>query len=273
MKKILLAFDGSHFSEGAFDFARCLNEMQPILLLGVFVPQVNYANLWSYADSAGGPMLIPSLEDEDSEAVKANIERFENLCKKNNIEYRVHKDFFNFALPELKMETRFADLAILGGEKFYKNLSAGDSNVYLKEALHAAECPVLVVPEKFDFPESNILAYDGSESSVFAIKQFAYLFPELCNNKTLLVFADEEDKLIPQKIFIEELAGRHFPDLTLFKLDINPKKYFASWVNEKRSPLLVTGAFGRSSISQLFKRSFVADIISDHKLPVFITHK
>src|SRR5215204_3098641 len=121
MKKILLALDGSHFSEGAFEFARALNEMQPILLLGIFIPQVDYANLWSYANSASGPMLIPLMEDEDSDAVQKSVERFEKLCQRNNIHYRVHKDFFDFALPELKKETRFADLVILSGESFYKN--------------------------------------------------------------------------------------------------------------------------------------------------------
>lgn len=273
MKKILLAFDGSHFSEGAFEFARSLNEMQPILLLGVFIPQVNYANLWSYAGAASGPLFIPLVEEEESEIVHSNIARFERLCQKNNIDYRVHKDFFDFALPELKKETRFADLAILSSQSFYKNLGTGMPNDYLKETLHAAECPVLVVPEVFSFPESNILAFDGSESSVYAIKQFAYLFPELSNNKTLLVYADEEERAFPQKVYIEELVARHFPDLTLFKLDIDPKRYFASWIREKKSAILVSGAYGRSSLSQLFKRSFVSDVISDHQLPVFITHR
>ena len=213
------------------------------------------------------------MEEEESEAVQRNIERFERLCQKNNIVYRVHRDFFDFALPELKKETRFSDLAILSSESFYKNLGTGIPNEYLKEVLHSAECPVLVVPEKFNFPESNILAFDGSESSAYAIKQFAYLFPELSKNKTLLVYAAEEEKELPQKIYIKELAGRHFPDLTLFALDINPKKYFASWIRDKKSAILVCGAYGRSSLSQLFKTSFVSDVIGDHQLPVFIAHR
>ena len=40
MKKILLAFEGSHFSEGAFEFARKLNELSPVQLTGVFLPQI-----------------------------------------------------------------------------------------------------------------------------------------------------------------------------------------------------------------------------------------
>ena len=40
MKKILLAFDGVQFSKSAFDFARQLNDLHPILLTGVFNPSV-----------------------------------------------------------------------------------------------------------------------------------------------------------------------------------------------------------------------------------------
>lgn len=273
MKKILLAFDGRHFSRGAFEFASGLNKLQHILLTGVFLPQIDYANLWSYASAAGGPTFIPLLEDEDSESVQQNIERFKNLCKLHRIEYRLHKDFYDFALPELKRETRYADLAILSSESFYRHVGIGMPNEYLKEALHSAECPIVVVPEKYDFPKTNILAFDGSKSSVFAIKQFVYLFPELCKNETLLVYADDKETDVPESTSIEELAARHFSSLTIMKLKVDPRKYFASWISERQSAILVSGAFGRSSLSQSFKKSFVSDIIRDHRLPIFITHR
>ena len=273
MKKVLLAFDGSHFSEGAFNFARGLNELQPVLLTGLFVPQINYANLWSYANAAGGPSFIPLLEDQDSEVIQENIERFEKLCKQNSIEYRVHKEFFDFALPQLRKETRFADLAILSSETFYQNVGIGMPNEYLKDVLHSAECAIVVVPEKYEFPKTNILAFDGSESSVFAIKQFVYLFPELCNNETLLVYADEAGNPFPESTSMEELATRHFANLTFFKLGVEPREHFASWISDSKSAILVSGSFGRSSLSQLLKRSFVFDVIRDHRLPVFITHR
>ena len=98
MKKILLAFDGTNFSEGAFEFARSLNEMQPVLITAAFMPQVDYANLWSYSVGVAGGMVIPLLENEDSSLVKKNITHFERLCKENNIRYRVHKNFYGFAM-------------------------------------------------------------------------------------------------------------------------------------------------------------------------------
>jgi hypothetical protein len=274
MKKIILAFDGAHFSEGAFEFARKLNECSPILLTGVFLPLLNYSALWSYSATTAAGMVIPMLEDEEAVTIEKNIEQFEKMCQSNNIEFRVHKDFTDFGLPMLKKETKFADLLILGSESFYVNIGINDHNSYLKDAIHNAQCPVVVVPEQFIFPEKNILTYDGSDSAVYAIKQFAYLFPELADNKSVLLYARDNDEItFPDEQYIEELCARHFTDLTLFKLGVNPEKYFGLWCNEKIGSILISGAYGRSSFSMLFKKSFISDVIRDHKLPVFIANR
>jgi len=273
MKKIILAFDGTNFSEGAFEFARKLNEIKPILLTGIFLPQAALSNLWSYADVGGGPP-IPMVELSDDKLVQKNIDRFQDLCLHNNIDHRIHKDYFDLVLPELKKESRFADLMILGSEVFYETIGSSLPNEYLEDAVHDVKCGILLVPEKYEFPESVILAYDGSEESVFAIKQFAYLFPEFSEKETLLVYANEDEKEdFPEKSQIEELVARHYSNLTLMKLNVNPSKYFSDWVNEKKSAMLVSGSYSRSGISLLFKKSFVKEVIAAHRIPVFIAHK
>src|SRR5689334_22047646 len=67
MKKIILAFDGVHFSEGAFEFAKRINEEEPILLTGIFLPQANYANLWSFAKARTEPLYVPLVEADETE--------------------------------------------------------------------------------------------------------------------------------------------------------------------------------------------------------------
>ncbi|WP_301923889.1 hypothetical protein [Ferruginibacter sp.] len=42
---------------------------------------------------------------------------------------------------------------------------------------------------------------------------------------------------------------------------------------KKKSAILVSGSYGRSGISQIFKNSFIQNIIAEHRLPVFIAHK
>ncbi|MBY0479631.1 MAG: universal stress protein [Chitinophagaceae bacterium] len=273
MKKILLAFDGSHFSSGAFEFARQLHELEPVLVTGAFLPQAQTTNAWSYADGMTAPMFIPLADSMDDERLKASVEKFETLCQKNGMEYRVHEDRYDFALPELREETRFADLLIIGSEVFYQQMG-NTINEYLQDVLHTAECPVIVVPEKFEFPTSVILSYDGSSSSVYAIKQFSYVLPALSEKPAILVYAEDGgDNEVPKQSNIEELAARHFKDLTLMKLDMPPEKYFSTWMENRKGALLVSGAFGRSGFSQLFKKSFIADIIANRHLPVFIAHK
>lgn len=274
MKKIILAFDGMHFPESSLDFARKLNYKSPILLTGAFLPQVDYINLWSYSGGGmAGATFIPLLEDEDAEAVSNNIKDFESWCRNNEVRYTVHKNYFDLAIPALKKETRFADLLILSSEIFYSQAGSRSPNEYLKEVLREVECPVVVVPENFDFPKHNIISYDGSESSVYAIKQFAYLFPELAKNPTLLVYANEKESAVPDEADIRELLELHYPQSELNILAADSREYFSTWISEKKGSILISGAFGRSGISMLLKKSFVTEILEDHSIPVFIAHK
>lgn len=272
MKKVLLAFDGTHFPKNALYFARMLDETQPILLTGIFLPEQVNSGAWSHAFT---PDLVTHgllNEGTDYQAIRRNIDRFEFLCRENHIQYIIRENFSDFSMPDLKRETRFADVLLLS-ETFYTEVIPDDK--FLKVTIEESECPVVVVPEEFDFPSTNVLAYDGSASSVYAIKQFAYLFPSLALNETVLIMMSKggtPDKL-PDQQFIEELATRHFPDLTLMKENLDPGKYFSVWLTQKKGSLLVTGSLGRSALSQLFKKSFVRDLFEDLKLPLFIAHR
>lgn len=274
MKKVLLAVDGTNFSAGAFDFVCKLNEKEPLLLTGVFVPQLDYADLWNYPVAVGaGAVYVPlTANDAPDEALARQVALFEKSCQRRGIPYRVHADAEDYALPELKRESRFADVMIVGGESFYRNVAGINRTNFLTGLLHHAECPVMVVPEAAPFPQTNLLAYDGSEASVYAVKQFAYLFPHLAANKTVLVYAEEEgNRDFPYRNEIVELVNQHYPDLALYKLP--HKRYFNVWLSEHKGALLVCGSFGRSALSQALRKSFAADAVQAHKLPVFIAHK
>ncbi|MGZ8558140.1 MAG: hypothetical protein ACXWWC_07405 [Chitinophagaceae bacterium] len=275
MKKIILAFDGRHFCEGSLQFARGLNYISPVLLTGVFLPQADYANLWSYSGGGmSGSSFIPLVEDEDAEVINNNIKQFESFCRNNEIQFKVQKSYFDFTIPSLKKESRFADLLVISSEIFYEQSGTVSPNDYLKELLHNVECPVIILPEKFEFPQRNIISYDGSESSVYAIRQFSYLLPELAKNKSIFVHGHEnDDEPIPDEVNIRELVTLHYPHVDWSKSESVPKEYFSTWISEMKGSILISGAFGRSKMSMFFNKSFITDIISDHRLPVFICHK
>ncbi len=273
MKKILLAFDGAHYSKGAFEFARRLNELQPVSLTGIFLPRVDFTREWAYAAS-GAPAFLPLIEDYNAGLEQESIQSFEQDCMRYGIPFRIHEKRIDFAMPELKKETRFADLLIVGSERFYENLGTAAPNEYLKMALHEAECPVILAPENFAFPESVVLSYDGSEDAAFAIRSFSYLFPEMRARNTVLVYASpRHDPEIPEMEYIKELSSGHFPNLSMHILEADPKKFFDTWISDIRNPILVCGSFGRSVLSEAFRTTFVSAVIKDHKIPIFIAHR
>src|SRR4051794_27919019 len=118
MKKILIAFNGTNYPESALKFACQLNNSQPILLTGIFIPQATFSYLWSDAGAMAGPIFPPLLEEVSSELVDINTRKFRSFCETNKIKYLVHRDIYDFALRELLKETRFADLAIIETGKF-----------------------------------------------------------------------------------------------------------------------------------------------------------
>ncbi|RYY16018.1 MAG: hypothetical protein EOO04_27665, partial [Chitinophagaceae bacterium] len=269
MKKILLAFDGSHFSEASLDFARKLNEKEPITLTGAFLPFVDFANLWSMA-SAEIPAhgTVPLVEESTSKEVLHNIHRFESFCRQNGIKFKTHSQYLNFAIPELKMESRFADLLIVSSEEFYKQAGTDLSNFYLKEILHGLECPLVVIPEKKVFPSANILTYDGTAASVYAIRQFAYLFPEFTKHPTTILYtASASEPGWPHDEQIRELVKAHFTQVKWEILVLATKDLLSAWLMEHKDAIVVSGSFGRSEFSMFFKKSFIADAINEHELP------
>ncbi len=272
MKKIIIPLDGGNFSKGAFSFACNVNKKTPILLTGIFLAEKNYESLFFFPSAFAAPAYIPVKEGIDEGILESSINDFKRLCDENNIKYKVHKDIYESALPQLSKETRFADLMLIGSEIFYTS-NENEPLEYLLHALHTTECPVIIVPEKFNFPSHIILAYDGSESSVYAIKQFVNLFPELCSLKTILVYAGDGKHDIPERELIEEFATSHFEDFSINKIPVTDKNIFNEWLAAQSNPLLVSGSFSRSEISQLLKRSFIIKIIKDHNTPVFIAHR
>ncbi len=274
MKKLIIALDGQHFPKGAFEFAKNINAKTKVLLAGVFLNPVDYSKLLAYTGIEGSSLMTEWLTRTDDDVlVSKNIGLFTDACTQAGIEFRIHNDTNLMALSSLIEETRFADALLISSDLFYANVSANQPNFYLEEVLKRSECPVMLVPENYTDPNRVVLAYDGTESSVFAIKQFAYVFAGLAQKETILLsVTNHEDELLEYSL-ITELLSQHYPNLTIQTLHLKHKKDLAGWMADKPNSFIVMGAFSRSIFSQLFKKSFATDVIHDIKMPLFISHK
>jgi len=274
MKKIIIALDGKHFPHGAFEFVKSINNRNNVLLAGVFLSPVEYSKVLAFTGMEGVAMMPDWLmRGEDDSLVNKNIQVFEQACIAEGLEYRVHKDTDMMAISSLIEETRFADVLLVSSDLFYENVQKEQPNFYLEEVLKKAECPVMLVPEDYKEPVQNFLTYDGSESSVFAIKQFAYIFPELAVNESILLSAVGQKEELPEYSMISELVSRHYPSLKILSLPVVNRNDFSGWMKNQQPGYVIMGAFSRSLFSQLFRKSLANRVIHEIKMPIFISHK
>lgn len=278
MKKILVVFRSFHYSENIIDWLRRMNEKSPILATAIFLPASAFASVLSYAATANAGAetgYFPAVDEEEKAEMQKEMEQFEKACLSNQIDYRLHPGRWNLTLPEVRLESRFADLMLICGESFLGNQPGKESINHIRDLVQTSECPVLIIPEHFIFPQSVILAYDGSGDSVYSIRQFAYVMEELTSLPALLLHASEDKYLnnIPFSGEITELTARHFNNLTVQHIDLEPEKFFKEWADDHKGAILVCGSLGRSDISQFFRKSFAADIIRQHHIPVFVAHR
>ena len=133
----------------------------------------------------------------------------------------------------------------------------------------------MIVPTSYQEIKNIILSYDGSRSSVYAIKMFNYIFPEWSDCKTFLVNVNEsKGNHLKENTNIRELMGRHYTNVTyeVMKGDVTKEiKKFMKY-NYSNS-VVVMGAYGRNALSRLWHQSLANMIIKDIKVPVFISHQ
>ncbi|MEP7278036.1 MAG: hypothetical protein ABI813_05295, partial [Bacteroidota bacterium] len=117
-------------------------------------------------------------------------------------------------LDEVISESRFSDLLILDAQMSFDDNQQVVVSAFTKGVLTKTECPVVIVPFSFDRIEEIIFAYDGTPSAVFAIKQFAHLFPSLNDIKlTVLQVNNTEGKPIKERDKILSLLQTHYSSI------------------------------------------------------------
>ena len=272
MKKILLLCDGDHFPSGAVRFIRQMRETEPIYVKGMFFTPIDVIELIPIGFiPVAGPYV--KLKEQELSEVHTSQQKFAEAFENAGIKYDIQPNEGAWDVDLFKTESRFADLVVISGELFCQNAFENQPNDYMTEVLRSSECPVAVIPEKFKCIERLAVAYDGEKESMHAIKQFVYLFPNLPELPAEIVHIKEESTdEIPNRDLLREYTFSHFESQYTAKLHFDPKRYFSSWLEERKNVLLIAGSFSRSAISNNLRKSFAEKIIAEHTCPIFIAH-
>jgi len=279
MKKIIAAFDGLRFSESTRDYAIQVAKQSSAHLIGVFLEDFTYHSykVYDLIREEGGVFESKQkrLDKKDAKVRAIAVNNFETACQKAGIEYTIHRDR-NIAIQELLHESIYADLLVIDSTETLTHYNEKVPTRFIRALLSEVQCPALVVPHRSKPMSKLVLLYDGEPSSVHAIKMFSYTLPALKQNPTevLSVTPLKSSHHLPDNRLMKEFMKRHFPDASYTVLKGLAETEIVDYLKaQKSSPLVVLGAYRRSTVSRWFRASMADVLMKDLKLPLFIAHK
>lgn len=278
MEKILVAVDAVHPDKKAMDFACYLGRLTKSKVTGVFLenlvadekPVLERLHAITYMEWELDEHAAEHKQKMD--LIEANIFNFKEACICRDVIYDVRREE-GMPAEALVKESRYADLIVIDPETSFNKRYEGNPTEFVRDVLKKAECPVVVAPEQFNAIDEIVFTYNGSASSVFAIKQFTYLFPELFNKQAIVVQVSKEASWnTEEKDSLDDWLREHYRHLQFELLKGDTNDMLLGYMLKRKNSILVMGAYGRNIFSEFFRPSHANRLIKAVNIPVFITH-
>ena len=275
MEKILLVLNAHKPDIASIDFACRMSVLAQTRLAGLFIENLHTEYIPS--GRYDGPYFYDTtLQANSAETITADrdqaIRIFKDECRKHDVQPDVYVDQGDPAWEVIR-ESRFADLLIVDPEmSFYDGVENLPSH-FIKEILTRSECPVLLTPKEFEGVDEIVFCYDEKAASVFAIKQFTYLFPEFSNKKLVVLEVNKSwDSGTEDLQRLMDWLKAHYSTVSFIELKGDPKEELFAHFFMKKKKIIVMGAYGRSLLNQFFRRSSAELLVRMVDLPLFISH-
>jgi nucleotide-binding universal stress UspA family protein len=278
MKKIIAAFDGLQYSKSTRDYALDLAQKTNTHLVGVFMDDPTYTSykIYELVEEEGiSASKLKMLETKDREARATAATEFEKACQVSKIQFSIHHDH-KLAMPALKHESIYADLLIIDSKETLTHYKEKLPTRFVRDIVGDAQCPVLVVPQKYKPIKKIIMLYDGEPSSVYAIKMFSYLIPEFSylDMEVITVKQIGTTQHLPDNKLLKEFMKRHFSTVKYVVMKGYAEAEIINYLKQgQENALVVLGSNRRNTVSRWFRDSMADSLMkNDVKLPLFIAH-
>ncbi|TWF34960.1 universal stress protein family protein [Chitinophaga polysaccharea] len=277
MKKIIAALDVLYFSEEQVEtFKYIAKETQSPLTILCLDNIISELMPMGSVDPEGYAYSYEQISAEKKAAMEArrdnNLKWLHTICDSGNTEIEL-KDTAGIAAIKIIEESRFADLLLINNSTSFATLYDTNPPRFVKDLLADAECPVMVLPDKITPIREIIFSYNGTFSSMYAIKQFTQLFPGYADMPVKVVYvAEKKERSIPWASKLREYLDRHYDAVEYITLEGEPATEFLAMLIHRKDCLITYGAYGRSGVSRFFRRSHADNILRTVNIPVFITH-
>ncbi|MEC5142480.1 universal stress protein [Chitinophaga sp. 212800010-3] len=276
MEKILYVTDAVKLNRVALEFACYLCNLTHSKLTGVFLENKELElRSGEYIREMAEIPEVPGAELAGQKELYRDdsICRFRNICEVNGVNNITHT---MPGLPSVEVikESRYADLIVIDASSSFSWKTEAIPSSFVRSVLRQAECPVVLAPESFDGIDEIVFAYNGSRASMFAIKQFTYLFPQFRGHRVKLLSIIEERKTVRgDEEKLKEWLDCHYEKVSVtISKDDNMKAGLLEKLFGNDSTFIVMGAFGRSSLAELFIPNPAIPVVKLVTQPIFISH-
>jgi len=277
MEKILIAIDSRDLDHNTVRFACHLARLTGSKLTAVFLEDLGTQRRLAFeaiaepAGQASLTLLEAALEDAQLPVLREkNILLFKKLAHEEGVRSTIYLDR-GVPAEELIAETLFADLLVVDATTF-AGMSDEPPTGFVKNILHDAGCPVIIAPETYNGIDNILFCYDGGRSSLFAMKQFAYLFPQLCTQHAKVIDIRDGETPSAEQARVIAWLKIHFADVEWLPRGPHIPAALFSFLLDKADDLVVMGAYGKGLLTSFFTDDPALGITRTTSVPIFITH-
>lgn len=272
MERILVLVDGDGIQRETMEFACYIANLTQSKLTGLFYNPDGEAQWHSPVAGHGAKDVLGDIVTHQHHLAEMKA-AFVRFCDNQQL-LRKPESIDVIRLEEIYLQTRFADLIILTPDYGANPNQSTLASQNVLNVLKHAECPVFVAPLTMKELSEIVFTYDGTSSSVFAIKQFTQLFPQLKDlSVTLLEVKSDYSDSIDFHESINGYLASHFRYVKEMVLKGKPEDELFSYLLDKKQIFVVLGAFGKHFMYSLLHRSTATLLLQTTALPVFISHK
>lgn len=276
MLKLVYIANAGSLNIHAIDFACFIAALSKSKLKGVFIENKDEEknSYFSFGSKHSSDTIVIEKEavKKDRIMIAENVHLFKEACTSRNTNYSINR-FVGDPVKKAIEESRFADVIIIDSTLSFEEKPENIPTHFVKQLLAHSECAVMLAPPRFNRLDEITFTYDGSSSSVRAIKQFSYLFPDLRNKKAVVTEVVPTDFLeISKREQLNEWLDAHYTNYEMDILQGIPENELMVYLLGKKNNMVIMGAYGRSSLSRFFKHSSLDVLAKVLTQPVFIMH-
>lgn len=259
MEKILVPFNSKVYTSVALDFAAFIARLSGSCITGIFL------------EGAKPPGNKEAIIRHD-QLVAETMRLFRDGCEARSV---IHAETRLPGSPDAEAiaESRYADLIVMDATTSMDDVPEETPTAFVRNVLTGAECPSIIAPPRFEQIDEIIFMYNGSKSSVFAARQFAYMFPQL-NNKPVSVVEVSNGHPIPERDRngMKNWVKQHYSSVAFATIEGDPAAALLAHLLPRKNALVITGAYGRNALSRFFRRSTAEMLIKVMSHAFFVAH-